>query len=301
MGSNSRSKYGSVSPATASPGSSGLSACSADGRRTFTRSMTRSSTSAASSSVWTKSPAGHCRVLLLDPQAASALLTPATTHLLSRLRRKLRRCSGQSPTQFELAEYHFYGALARAAHCDSASADERCRAFGSAGRLITSSSRSGRRIARQLSRIARRWSAPRSRASKAASSMPMRLYEAGHPARRATTALSRTRRLANELAARFYAARGFETIADAYLRNARYCYLRWGADGKVRQLDELYPHLERRSQRPVRRARSGRPSNSSISRPSSKSRKQSRARWCWKSSSTRSCARPSSMPAPSEA
>jgi PAS domain S-box-containing protein len=27
------------------------------------------------------------------------------------------------------------------------------------------------------------------------------------------------------------------------LRKARYCYLRWGADGKVQQLDELYPHL----------------------------------------------------------
>ena len=49
--------------------------------------------------------------------------------------------------------------------------------------------------------------------------------------------------LAYELAARFYAARGFETIAQAYLRNARYGYLRWGADGKVRQLDQLYPHL----------------------------------------------------------
>src|SRR5262249_14614228 len=49
--------------------------------------------------------------------------------------------------------------------------------------------------------------------------------------------------LANELAARFYAARGFETIAHAYLRNARYGYLRWGADGKVRQLDRLHPHL----------------------------------------------------------
>ena len=55
--------------------------------------------------------------------------------------------------------------------------------------------------------------------------------------------------LANELAARFYAARGFEKIAHAYLRNARYCYLRWGADGKVRQLDELYPHL--REEEPV--------------------------------------------------
>ena len=49
--------------------------------------------------------------------------------------------------------------------------------------------------------------------------------------------------LANELAARFYAARGFEQIAQLYLRNARHGYLRWGADGKVRQLDALYPHL----------------------------------------------------------
>src|SRR5262249_15561349 len=49
--------------------------------------------------------------------------------------------------------------------------------------------------------------------------------------------------LANELAARFYEARGFEKIAQTYLRDARYGYLRWGADGKVRQLDEMHPHL----------------------------------------------------------
>jgi PAS domain S-box-containing protein len=49
--------------------------------------------------------------------------------------------------------------------------------------------------------------------------------------------------LAHEVAARFYAARGFDSIANAYLRNARDGYLRWGADGKVRQLDRLYPRL----------------------------------------------------------
>ena len=49
--------------------------------------------------------------------------------------------------------------------------------------------------------------------------------------------------LASEIAARFYAARGFETNAQAHLRNARRCYLNWGADGKVRQLDQLHPHL----------------------------------------------------------
>ena len=49
--------------------------------------------------------------------------------------------------------------------------------------------------------------------------------------------------IANELAGRFYAARGFEKIAYAYLRDARYGYLRWGADAKVRQLERLYPRL----------------------------------------------------------
>ncbi|MGJ5131975.1 trifunctional serine/threonine-protein kinase/ATP-binding protein/sensor histidine kinase [Bradyrhizobium oligotrophicum] len=49
--------------------------------------------------------------------------------------------------------------------------------------------------------------------------------------------------LAYELAARFYRARGYEEIADLYLRNARRCYALWGADGKVRQLDETNPHF----------------------------------------------------------
>src|SRR4029453_1394229 len=49
--------------------------------------------------------------------------------------------------------------------------------------------------------------------------------------------------LAYELAARFYAARGLEPFADLYLRKARHCYVRWGADGKVRQLDRLHPHV----------------------------------------------------------
>ena len=49
--------------------------------------------------------------------------------------------------------------------------------------------------------------------------------------------------LAFELAARFYATRGFATFAHAYLRNARDGYLRWGAHGKVRQLDETDPQL----------------------------------------------------------
>ncbi|HZC95567.1 MAG TPA: PAS domain S-box protein, partial [Bradyrhizobium sp.] len=49
--------------------------------------------------------------------------------------------------------------------------------------------------------------------------------------------------LANESAARFYAARGFDGIERLYLENARDRYLRWGADGKVRQLEQLHPWL----------------------------------------------------------
>src|SRR5262249_16779001 len=69
-----------------------------------------------------------------------------------------------------------------------------------------------------------------------------RLYEAAIQSAR-ENGFVQNEALANELAARFYAARGFQTISQAYLRNARYGYLRWGADGKVRQLEQRHPHL----------------------------------------------------------
>jgi predicted ATPase/signal transduction histidine kinase/GAF domain-containing protein len=53
--------------------------------------------------------------------------------------------------------------------------------------------------------------------------------------------------LAYELAAKYYEARDFQTIAQTYMRNARACYARWGADGKVAQLDRHYPGLGRES------------------------------------------------------
>jgi PAS domain S-box-containing protein len=53
--------------------------------------------------------------------------------------------------------------------------------------------------------------------------------------------------LAHEVASRFYAARGAESMAHACLRNARHCYVRWGAFGKVRQLEQLHPHLREAS------------------------------------------------------
>jgi PAS domain S-box-containing protein len=53
--------------------------------------------------------------------------------------------------------------------------------------------------------------------------------------------------LAHEVAARFYATRGVESIAHANLRDARQCYLRWGGLGKVRQLERLHPWLAEES------------------------------------------------------
>ena len=50
--------------------------------------------------------------------------------------------------------------------------------------------------------------------------------------------------IANELAAKFYFSLHNETSAYAYLRNASYCYLRWGAIRKVRQLEQQHPQLE---------------------------------------------------------
>ncbi|MCC5658058.1 AAA family ATPase [Nostoc sp. XA010] len=49
--------------------------------------------------------------------------------------------------------------------------------------------------------------------------------------------------LANELAAKFYLANNRITIAKAYLQEARYGYLRWGATAKVQQMDKQYPQL----------------------------------------------------------
>src|SRR2546422_2322135 len=146
-----------------------------------------------------------------------------------------------APTQFEHAEYHFYAALARAARCDETAAEERPKHLEALAahhqRLMvwahhcpaTFTSRAalaGAEIARLEGRELD----------------AMRLYEDAIRSAR-EHGFVQNEGLGNELAARFYASRGFEKIANAYLRDARYCYLRWGADGKVRQLDELHPRL----------------------------------------------------------
>src|SRR5262249_6584144 len=72
----------------------------------------------------------------------------------------------------------------------------------------------------------------------------MRLYEQAIRASHAS-GFVHNEALGYERAAAFYRTGGFEQFADTYLRNARACYAAWGADGKVRQLDRLYPDLKR--------------------------------------------------------
>ena len=77
----------------------------------------------------------------------------------------------------------------------------------------------------------------------------MRLYEQAIRSARANGFIH-NEALAYELAGQFYAQRGFPDFADVYLRKARDGYVTWGAEGKVRQLDHLHPHLRQEERAP---------------------------------------------------
>jgi len=72
-----------------------------------------------------------------------------------------------------------------------------------------------------------------------------RLYETGHALGPAPTALFTMRRSPMNSPPAFYAAAWLSRrLPVCICRDARYGYLRWGADGKVRQTrTALYPHL----------------------------------------------------------
>ena len=60
--------------------------------------------------------------------------------------------------------------------------------------------------------------------------------------------------LANERAAGFYLESGKPSVAQGYLQAARYCWLRWGATEKVKDLEEEYSeHLATRTITPLHR------------------------------------------------
>ncbi len=145
------------------------------------------------------------------------------------------------PSNFETAEYHFYGALSHAASWDSALPDQREQHF----EAVTTHHRQleiwAENCAENFENRAALVGAEIARIEGRTLDAE-RLYEQAIRSAHANEFVH-NEAVANELAARFYAARGFGKIAHTYLRDARYCYLRWGAEGKVRQLDQVYPHL----------------------------------------------------------
>ena len=154
-----------------------------------------------------------------------------------------RRLLWTSPSFFELAEYHFYGALARASCCDVTATNERAQHFEAllahhqqlAIWAENCPENFGNRTALVAAEIAR---------INGQDFEAMRSYEEAINLAR-EHGFIHNEGIANVRAALFHATLGFETIAHTYLRNARYCYLRWGAEGKVRQLERSHPQLRK--------------------------------------------------------
>jgi predicted ATPase len=201
-----------------------------------------------------------------------------------------------SPSFFELAEYHLYAALTRAALCDAASAARNVPSTWTHWPPTIASSRSGARTARRTLRTVRRWSPPRSRASKGASSTPS--ISTNEPSARHTkmdlstmkrSPMSSPRASTQHAASRRSRKRICGTHGTAICVGAPMA--RYGSSiSSIRSSGKS-------SRWRARGARSVRPSNISSSPPSSRSRRRCPARSCWKASSTRCSAPPLNTPA----
>ncbi|HZD49195.1 MAG TPA: GAF domain-containing protein, partial [Silvibacterium sp.] len=147
----------------------------------------------------------------------------------------------QTPGHFESAEYFFYDALARAAQYDAASPGERARHHDVLAahheQIVVLAENCPENFGNRAALVAAEMARIEDRDLEA-----MHLYEEAIQSAR-ENGFIQNEAIAHEMAARFYAARGFDTIAQTYIRNSRYCYLRWGALGKVRQIDQHYPRL----------------------------------------------------------
>jgi predicted ATPase/signal transduction histidine kinase len=153
---------------------------------------------------------------------------------------KARPLLWASPT-FEIADYELYSALTHAALWDSAVSDQRREHFDALAahykRLAIWAEACPENFQDRATLVGAEIARLEGRTLDA-----IELYERAVRLAR-ESGFVHNEALANEVAAQFYAARGFETFGDALLRNSRDCYDRWGAHGKVKQLDERYPRL----------------------------------------------------------
>jgi predicted ATPase/signal transduction histidine kinase len=145
----------------------------------------------------------------------------------------------------EEAEYDFYAALTFAAAADSAPADQRDVHLASLHRhferIALSAANCPENFADRKALVGAEIARLENRTDEA-----QRLYEEAVVLSR-RQGFVQIEAIANELAGAYYAARGLGTVADAYLRNARDGFERWGAQVKVQQLEERYPQLRRAS------------------------------------------------------
>lgn len=154
---------------------------------------------------------------------------------------KADRLTWLAPAQFETAEHQLYGALAHAMAWDEASPDDRAMHLaalrGHHRQLSTWAEHSPETFENRAAIAAAEIARIEGRLLDAEG-----LYEQAIRSAR-EHGFVHHEAFCNELASRFHAQRGFATIADAYLREARRAYVRWGASAKVRQIDERHPHL----------------------------------------------------------
>ena len=215
-----RGSCGSVSSSTSSPHSSALIRTLRGltprfrllRRRAIRRAPLRTP-------IWRTIPAGHCRIAGIGSASCRrAFLAGDYASAPSRLPRKCSALLWTSPSHFEMAEYHFYAALARAAACDCsycrASSRGICEALGAHHRQLELWAENCPENFREPRRAGRRGDcAPRGPRDRRRA--PLR---AGHP-------FGRAQRLHPQRGARLrtaprtsIAARGFEDFAYVYLR-----------------------------------------------------------------------------------
>jgi PAS domain S-box-containing protein len=170
---------------------------------------------------------------------------------------KAQRLLWTSPSHPEIIELCFYGALSHAASWDCAPPDEQQQHFDAltahhkqleiwARNCHENFENRAALVAAEIARITGR------------DLDAMRLYEEAIRSAHANGFIH-NEAIAYELAADFYAARGFEEFARVYLRHAREAFLRWGAVGKVRQLEELHWHLGEQEPTPAPASTMGAP------------------------------------------
>ena len=170
---------------------------------------------------------------------------------------KAQRLLWTSPSFFETAEYQFYSALSQAASYDLAGPDQR-------GGHFEALAAHHKQLEVWAEHCPENFETRAALVSAEIARIQGREIDAEHLYELAIRSAHANRfihneALSNELAARFYAARGFAKIAHVYLRDARYCYLRWGADGKCGNSTSYCIRAPwRKSRRPLPQAPLGR-------------------------------------------